>query len=199
MFLFFHSAVNAQQYYSWSVGNTGKILKTTNGGTNWTTQSSGTTNDLYSVYFVNETTGWAVGWSGKILKSINGGTNWSSQSSGTSLDLRSVFVIPDSVTDVSEEPLINLSNTILLKNHPNPFNPSTTITYSIPDFGLGSLPVKLIVYNLLGEKITTLVDEEKSSGFHSVEFNASNIPSGVYIYNLTTNGHSVSKKMLYLR
>ncbi|HMN17785.1 MAG TPA: T9SS type A sorting domain-containing protein [Ignavibacteriaceae bacterium] len=199
MFLFFHSAVNAQQYYNWSVGNTGKILKTTNGGTNLTTQSSGTTNDLYSVYFVNETTGWAVGWSGKILRSINGGTNWSSQSSGTSLDFRSVFVIPDSVTDVSEEPLINLSNTILLKNHPNPFNPSTTITYSIPDFGLGSLPVKLIVYNLLGEKITTLVDEEKSSGFHSVEFNASNIPSGVYIYNLTTNGHSVSKKMLYLR
>ncbi|MFZ2865527.1 MAG: YCF48-related protein [Ignavibacteriaceae bacterium] len=75
MFLFFHSAVNAQQYYSWAVGNTGKILKTTNGGTNWTTQSSGTTNDLYSVYFVNETTGWAVGWSGKILKSINGSTN----------------------------------------------------------------------------------------------------------------------------
>jgi hypothetical protein len=151
------------------------------------------------VYFVNQTTGWAVGWTGKILKTTNGGSNWLSQSSGTSLDLRSVFVIPDSVTSLDDEPIIDPSNVILLKNYPNPFNPSTIITYSIPNFGKGSLPVKLVVYNLLGEKITTLVNEEKSSGQHSIEFNASNIPSGVYIYNLTVNGYSVSKKMLYLR
>lgn len=122
-----------------------------------------------------------------------------SQTSGTTLDLRSVFVIPDSVTDVKEDPVFILSNTIQIDNYPNPFNPTTNITYTIPDFGLGPIPVKLIVYNLLGEKVATLVNEEKSSGQYSVEFNAGNISIGVYIYNLTVKGQSVSKKMLYLR
>lgn len=56
-------------------------MKTTNGGTIWFSQTSVTTNDLYSVKFIDSNKGWAVGWFGKILKTIDGGSNWSSQSS----------------------------------------------------------------------------------------------------------------------
>lgn len=90
VFLFFHFQIKAQQYYSWATGYSGKILNTTNGGTDWSSQSSVTTNDLYSVSFVNSTTGWIVGWSGKILKTTNVGSNWISQTSGTTNDLRSI-------------------------------------------------------------------------------------------------------------
>ncbi|GJQ44163.1 MAG: hypothetical protein JETCAE03_36610 [Ignavibacteriaceae bacterium] len=58
VFLFFHFEITAQQYYGWATGYSGKILNTTNGGTNWSSQSSGTTNDLYSVSFINSSTGW---------------------------------------------------------------------------------------------------------------------------------------------
>ena len=61
----------------------GTILRTTNGGTNWTSQSSGTTNHLYGVSFTDANTGTAVGGGGTILRTTNGGTNWTSQSSGT--------------------------------------------------------------------------------------------------------------------
>jgi len=72
-------------------------LKTTNGGVNWVSQTSGTTYDLRSVYFVSTTTGWTVGLSGKIIKTTNGGTNWTSQSSGISNDLYSVYFITSDI------------------------------------------------------------------------------------------------------
>lgn len=61
VFLFFRFQITAQQYYGWATGYSGKILNTTNGGTNWSSQSSETTNDLYSLSFINSSTGWAVG------------------------------------------------------------------------------------------------------------------------------------------
>jgi Secretion system C-terminal sorting domain len=85
---------------------------------------------------------------------------------------------------------------ILHPNHPNPFNPSTVvINYSVKEAGL----VKLRVYDILGSEIAELVYETQESGNHSVEFNASDIPSGVYIYTLQVNGYSDSKKMLLLK
>jgi photosystem II stability/assembly factor-like uncharacterized protein len=72
------------------VGDSGAILKTTDGGTNWMFQSPGTTLDLYSVYFTGQYTGYAVGDDGIILKTTNGGTDWLSMPSGTSDGLKSV-------------------------------------------------------------------------------------------------------------
>jgi hypothetical protein len=68
----------------------------------------------------------------------------------------------------------------LLQNYPNPFNPVTTIKYSVPELSR----VSLIVFNLLGEEVAILVNEEKSVGNYAVEFNAANLPSGVYFYQL---------------
>ncbi|MBK7446360.1 MAG: hypothetical protein IPJ45_10170 [Ignavibacteria bacterium] len=71
----------------YAVGDSGKILKTTDGGNNWLQQISPTRNLLKSVYFVNENTGYAVGDTGIILKTINAGVNWIQQLSGTTNNL----------------------------------------------------------------------------------------------------------------
>ena len=86
--LSFHS-INAST--GWAVGEFGTILKTTNGGTNWTILSSGTTTDLNSVYFINANTGTAVGLMGTVLRTTNGGINWTAQFLPTERDLHSVF------------------------------------------------------------------------------------------------------------
>jgi hypothetical protein len=86
-------------------------------------------------------------------------------------------------------------NFILSQNYPNPFNPSTTIQFSIPEQSF----VTLEVFNTLGEKITTLVQEELNAGNYKHDWNSKNLPGGVYIYRLITTNHSETKKMLLLK
>ncbi len=83
----------------------------------------------------------------------------------------------------------------LSQNYPNPFNPTTRIDYSIPYEGL----VKLRVYDVLGNEIAKLVNESKSAGFHSVEFNAGNLASGIYFYKLTAGTFTEIKKLILLK
>ncbi|MCL5028992.1 MAG: S8 family serine peptidase [Bacteroidetes bacterium] len=81
------------------------------------------------------------------------------------------------------------------QNYPNPFNPSTIISYSIPNDQF----VSLEIYNILGERVRTLVDERQAKGNHSVTFNADNLASGMYIYKLTTGNYIKSMKMTLLK
>ena len=83
----------------------------------------------------------------------------------------------------------------LEQNYPNPFNPTTTIQYNTPKTGF----VSLDVYNLLGQKVATLVNEVVQAGFHTVNFNASNLPSGIYMYQLRTDNFNSIKKMTLLK
>jgi hypothetical protein len=83
----------------------------------------------------------------------------------------------------------------LSQNHPNPFNPSTKISYSIPRSGF----VTLKVYDMLAREIRTLVNKFQQANVYSVTFNASDLPSGVYFYKLQVGDFSEMKKMLYLR
>ena len=78
------------------------------------------------------------------------------------------------------------------QNYPNPFNPSTKISYSIKEEGL----VTLKVYDVLGMEIATLVNENKPAGIYEVEFKASQLPSGMYIYKLQAGSFTNIKKML---
>ncbi len=91
----------------------------------------------------------------------------------------------------------------LEQNYPNPFNPTTKIRYTIAStpISLGEgLGVRLIVYDILGNEVTTLVNEEKEPGYYEVEFNASQYASGVYVYKLqSSHGYSEVKKMLLLK
>ena len=88
----------------------------------------------------------------------------------------------------------------LLNNYPNPFNPSTTIRYSIPT----SEFVTLKVYDVLGNEVATLVNEEKSAGEYEVEFNShsgvdKNLVSGIYFYQLKVGNFIETKKMILIK
>jgi aminopeptidase N len=83
----------------------------------------------------------------------------------------------------------------LEQNYPNPFNPSTSIEYSIPQSG----QVTLKVYDVLGNEVATLVNGQNDSGNHKVEFNASNLNSGVYFYKIESGNFIETKKMILLK
>lgn len=91
--------------------------------------------------------------------------------------------------------LISEMKTELLDNYPNPFNPSTIIKYSLKDDG----KVSLKIFNSLGEEVRTLVNEIKPAGNYEVEFNASELPSGIYIYSIQAGEYISSKKMILLK
>ncbi len=99
------------------------------------------------------------------------------------------------INDVERNENKQIPETVLLfQNYPNPFNPNTTISYSLPK----ATKVELKVYNLLGQEIATLANEEKSPGNYEVNFNAANLSSGVYIYKLQAEEFVQTRKMLLL-
>ncbi len=89
----------------------------------------------------------------------------------------------------------NPDNVLLSQNYPNPFNPSTTITFSIPS---GSF-VTLKVFDITGREIKTLVNDYKQAGSHNVTFDAGNLPSGVYYYELTAGENTSVKTMVLIK
>jgi len=100
------------------------------------------------------------------------------------------------VTDVKEEESERIPNNYeLSQNYPNPFNPSTTIRYSIPNSG----KVKLVVYDVLGREVKTLINQEQNAGTYSVDFNAEGLSSGVYFYRLSSGQFSETRKLILLR
>jgi hypothetical protein len=82
-----------------------------------------------------------------------------------------------------------------ISNYPNPFNPTTTINYQLPKSGY----VTLKIYDILGKEVATLVNENKEAGYYKVNFNASKLSSGIYIYKLTGNNVNISKKMILMK
>jgi hypothetical protein len=98
-------------------------------------------------------------------------------------------------TSVEENNNEIVSDYHLYNNYPNPFNPSTTIQYAIPQSG----EVRLSVFNSLGEEVKTLVNETKEPGVYEVEFSANDFPSGIYFYKIQAGGFSETKKMILLK
>jgi len=83
----------------------------------------------------------------------------------------------------------------LFQNYPNPFNPSTVIKYNIPESGF----VILKVFDVLGNEVMNLVNEKKETGSYEVTFNISNLPSGIYLYQLKVNGFVETRKMMLMK
>jgi hypothetical protein len=98
------------------------------------------------------------------------------------------------VTGVEEETTLPTEFS-LEQNYPNPFNPSTKIKYSVPQ--LSKVVIK--VFDILGNEIETLVNEEKPVGTYEVKFKATNLPSGIYFYQLRTGSFVETKKMLMIK
>jgi hypothetical protein len=109
----------------------------------------------------------------------------------------------DGTFEYSDEVEINLgspNNFELAQNYPNPFNPSTVIEYSIPLIERSETSnVKLVIYDILGNKVVTLVNKEQPAGTYKIDFNASELSNGIYFYMLETDNFTASKKMILLK
>ncbi len=81
------------------------------------------------------------------------------------------------------------------QNYPNPFNPTTTISYSIPQ----ALNVELTVYNVLGQRVATLVSGMQNAGVHEIQFDATRFASGMYLYRIAAGDHVSVKKMILMK
>jgi hypothetical protein len=113
--------------------------------------------------------------------------------SNTVLDSLDLWNI--TTTNIYQEEFLKPNSIRLQQNYPNPFNPVTTINYQIPELSF----VTINVFDVLGNEIETLVNEEKPIGTHTIEFDASSLPSGIYFYQLKTNNITQTKKMILLK
>lgn len=174
-----------------------------------------TTNSANNALYVVEASGDPVD-SAYINQNINSG-NWVTVSQtilpadtpvsvkvindGTSTDgdvLRADAVkiqLLEEITGIKEGDLAKPTEFKLHQNYPNPFNPSTHIKFSIPK----STDVKIVVYDVLGREIRTLLNANKQAGNYQIRFNASGLSGGIYFYTLETGSTSITKKMIYLK
>jgi len=158
---------------SWWLAQQGlNISFSSNDGAAWTTQYTVAAGSFYH-----------------MTKSRSGATIWAVRSNGGISRYGSLI---SGVTPVSTETPSNYS---LSQNYPNPFNPVTKINYALPKSGL----VTLKIYDILGKEVATLVNEVKNVGTYSIDFNGSNLSSGVYFYKLTAGDFSSIKKMSLIK
>jgi hypothetical protein len=114
--------------------------------------------------------------------------------SGSNVNIDYVQLIRESIATGVERGEVPLQFA-LMQNYPNPFNPTTTINFTLAS----ASNVKLIVYNILGQKVATLVDSRLTAGAHTVQFDARKYSSGVYIYSIEAGDFRSSKKMLLIK
>lgn len=106
-----------------------------------------------------------------------------------------VFIIENQVTSSVENEMKNGAIYYLGQNYPNPFNPYTHIEFMLIEDGL----VNISIYNLLGEKVKTLVNDYRKSGNYKILFDASDLPAGTYLYEMKVNNFRETKKMILLK
>ena len=160
-----------------STPDTSCISYTSNGGDTWMKQKRGYTCTVNCFYFINGSTGWAGLSNGQIMKTVNGGITSASQIS-------------------SEVPL----SYSLSQNYPNPFNNTSNLKFEIARHGGSSTGhVKLVVYDVQGREVKTLVNERLQSGTYEVTFDGSALSSGVYFYKMTAGNFKETKKLLLLK
>ena len=95
------------------------------------------------------------------------------------------------------------SEAALAQNYPNPFNPATTITFAVPSSAgtsrLSGTVVSLQVFDVLGRQVATLVNDTRAPGVYTVQFDASSLASGTYIYRLTAGGYTATRRMMLVK
>jgi photosystem II stability/assembly factor-like uncharacterized protein len=157
----------------WGGAISGEIYITIDGGISWEAQHSPMDNPINKLFFYGDNYGWAVGFQGNIIHTSNGGVS---------------FVY-------SMETNIYPDEFILYQNYPNPFNPLTKIRFEIPT----SSVITLKIYDVLGRELKTLVNGYKNAGSYEVEFNGSQLASGIYFYKLTSSQFTLVKKLILLK
>ncbi len=217
------TSINAIFFYDENVGyiggTWGLMGKTTDGGANWTIFGAPDFEEITDLFFISPDSGVAVGNPGIVRFTADGGNTWEEDTSITNSvggrSIKQIDVINEDVgfvliegggtigfandstllTSVGEDeiPEINYS---LSNNYPNPFNPLTIIEYNLPEYGY----VTLKVYDMLGREIVTLVNEEMNAGNYEVEFDGSDLASGIYYYKIMVEyTFTETKKMILIK
>lgn len=161
------------------VSKAGELISTSTGGLSWLRNGNFSPIGLLNVYCKNGS-GWITGNSGLIMSTNDNSTG-----------------IKKIVTEIPR-------NFNLHQNYPNPFNPVTKIKFEIPKYGFptgtfGNDKIVLKVFDILGKEITTLVNEKLQPGTYEVIFDGTNLPSGVYFYQLRAGDFSETKKLILLK
>lgn len=157
----------------WAGSTKGELYASSNSGANWYLQETPTTSIINSLHFVNPQTGWAIGANGTILKTTSG-------------------VLYNGIGTISSAKPQSFS---LHQNYPNPFNPVTKIRFDMSKLS----NAKIIIYDLFGREITTLINEQLKPGIYEVDWDGSNYASGVYFYSLVTDEFTETKRMVLIK
>jgi photosystem II stability/assembly factor-like uncharacterized protein len=183
-------------------------------GTTWSLISSGNSGQIKGLHYFSGNGAFAVGSNGVILRNYGGPTFWTPQNSGVMVQLNSISVLGTNeniVYAVGENGIMlkttdggigiqKISSEVpssftLHQNYPNPFNPVTNIKFDIQK----SSDVKIIISDVMGREITTLVNEQLKPGTYEVDWDAINYPSGVYFYSLTASDFVETRKMILIK
>jgi hypothetical protein len=199
--------VNSYRYtYTYDVsGNQTGYLSETWDGTNWANSYRGTYTYNVSGWeteYLGEEWDTGSGWVNDYFETyeydlMGNNTSWTSQDwDGTQWVNHQrgfttwLLIISDVTSDGNLVTEYSLEN-----NYPNPFNPYTTIKFSIPEAAF----VNIKVYNLIGQEIAELVNEQMHTGNHEVTFDAASLPSGIYFYKIQANNFVETKKMMLMK
>ncbi len=188
------------------------VYLSTDNGTSWTAVNNGLTNNNVRALAVSDTNLFAGTDGGGVFHSTNNGTSWTAFNTGLTNNVINALLVSGTnlfagtndgvwrrplsdITAVEDQSNEIPSQFTLEQNYPNPFNPTTTIGYVLQEKG----STKLTLMNTLGEEVAILVNEEQDKGFHKVDFNANNLPSGVYLYKLQAGNFTETKKLMLLK
>lgn len=219
---------NTTGYIAGNNSSSGMVLKTTDQGNSWSTICERDSLIMLGIDFYQES-GVGIAYGVKFLtgnnykpfamRTTNFGQTWALQviedgaplmnlggsclidkytyymAGGTYQEGRIYHTSNGGSTSVNNTSAISVSEFSLSQNFPNPFNPVTSIKYNVPN----KSQVMMKVYNSVGKEIVELVNEVKAGGVYEVKFDASNLPSGVYYYKLTSGNFSETKKMILIK
>lgn len=210
--------------FIWAVGTTSSntvfagsfgdgLYKSDDNGYSWNKVTNLNVPFVYSIVVDASDKIYVSSWTSGVFTSTDNGSTWSSLGMGgvgvsslaVSTTSNDVFVgtkegkvffskSAGNTTDVENENGLP-TEFELNQNYPNPFNPTTTIQFAVPNAGKFSLKV----YNVIGQEIATLLDSELTAGIHKVNFNASSMASGMYIYRLSGENVNLVKKMILMK
>jgi hypothetical protein len=118
-----------------------------------------------------------------------------SDDSSASADTQIVVKVIADPTGLPENTTLIPRGHVVYQNYPNPFNPSTRIRFGLPK----TERVRIEIYNIIGQRITTVIDETRMAGYHVVEFDGGILPSGIYFYRIQADDFTRIKKMVLIR
>jgi hypothetical protein len=207
-FVWFNSLTNGMS------GSDANTFGTTNGGTSWTSITPPPFTTIYGGLCGSGSQFWACPQALTIYYTSNNGANWTLQFTSTTAGViydmsrartgSVIFAVKSngticrygpSLTGITPIGNITPAQYNLSQNYPNPFNPTTKIDFSLPKSGM----VTLKVYNILGQEVNTLINEVKSAGTYSVDFNGTKFASGIYFYTIKSGDFTATKRMTLIK